>query len=63
MFIVLKIDIIIYLRAFYLYNICILQKSISNSKCSCEKKYEINSNKIFAVVKMFHCLHLDVFID
>ena len=27
------------------------------------KKYEINSNKILAVVEIFHCLHLEVFTD
>ena len=40
-----------------------LQKSISNLKRSYLKKYEINSNKIFMVVRIFHCLHLEVFID
>ena len=38
----------------------VLQKSISNLKCSYSSSY---STKIFTVVKMFHCLHLEVFID
>ena len=41
----------------------VLQKSISNLKYSYSKKYDINSNKIFKVVKVFHCLHLEVFTD
>ena len=39
------------------------QKSISIFKCPYSKMHEINSNKIFTVVKIFHCLHLEVFID
>ena len=39
------------------------QKSISNFKCPYSKMHEINSNKMFTVVKIFHCLHLEVFID
>ena len=41
----------------------VLQKSISKLKCFYSKNYEINSNQIFTVVKLFHCLHLEVFID
>ena len=41
----------------------VLQNSISNLKCSYSKKHEVITNKIFTVVKIFHCLHLEVFID
>ena len=38
----------------------VLRKSISNLTCSYSKKYEIHSNKIFSVVKIFYCFHLKV---
>ena len=43
----------------YLYREGVLQKSIYYLKCLYSKKYEI----IFAIVKIFHCHHLELFID
>ena len=40
----------------------VLQKSISNLICSYLEMYQINSTKIFTVVKIFHCLTLEAFI-
>ena len=39
------------------------KKSTSNLKCSPSKKFGVDLNKIFTVVKIFHCLHLEVFIE
>ena len=41
----------------------VLQKIISNLKRLYSKKHEIDSKKFFAVVKIFHYLHLEVFND
>ena len=60
----LVIENIIYLSFYFicLYTGC-PEKSISNLKCSYSKKYKINSNKIFTVVKIFQCRDLEVFIN
>ena len=31
--------------------------------CSCSKEYEMDLDKVLTVVKMFHSLHLEIFID
>ena len=43
--------------------ILIFTVSLSNLKFSYSKIYYINSNNIFTIVKIFHCLHLEVFTD
>ena len=43
---------------------CLAKKYIKlYLKCPYSKKYEINSNKIFKVVKIVNCHHLEVLIN
>ena len=41
----------------------VLKKVYPTYDVHIRKKNEINSNKIFTVVRIFHCLHLEVFTD